>query len=106
MFTKKNKVHRRTSWITLLNADGTEALSCPAGELALPEPVVLQLSVEYFNDPEPCAIHRGAVHRRAMMELMEHCPMGETMAVDRLLPRLRTYFDEGVAAIRIEEIQK
>ena len=106
MLLKKNGARRRVSWITLLNAEGAGVRSCPTGEFALPEAIVLQLSEEYFGDPEPCAIHRGAVHRRAMMELMEHCPIGETVAVAALSPKQRAYFDEEAAAIRIEEIQK
>ena len=88
MFLKKEKAARRTSWVTLLDADGAALNSCPTGEFALPEETVLQ---------------RGAVHRRAMMELMEHCPIGETVAIERLSPKQRSYFAENVAAVRIEE---
>lgn len=103
MFLKKEKAVHRASWITLLNADGAALNSCPTGEFALPEDVVVQLSIEYFNDPEPCAIHRGAVHRRAMMELLEHCPIGEAVTLEQLDPKQRGYFAENVAAVRIEE---
>ena len=103
MFLKKEKAARRTSWVTLLDVDGAALNSCPTGEFALPEETVLQLSVEYFNDPEPCAIHRGAVPRRAMMARREHCPIGETVAIEQLSPKQRSYFAENVAAVRIEE---
>jgi len=49
MFLKKEKAARRTSWVTLLDVDGAALNSCPAGEFALPEETVLQLSVEYFR---------------------------------------------------------
>ena len=103
MFRKRVKPTKTVSQITLYGADEAVLASCPAAEFALPEETVLALSVEYFNDPEPCSIHRGAVHRRAMMELMEHCPIGETVAIERLSPKQRSYFAENVAAVRIEE---
>lgn len=39
--------------------------------LSVPEPLIIELSIEFFDDPEPCQIHRGAVLRRVFMELME-----------------------------------
>lgn len=39
--------------------------------LTVPEPLIIELSIEFFDDPEPCQIHRGAVLRRVFMELME-----------------------------------
>ena len=32
---------------------------------------VVALSIEFFNDPEPCVIHRSAVLKRVYMELQE-----------------------------------
>ena len=65
MFGKKKAPRKAATRIAILDAAGAELFVCPTGDYALPEHVVLALSVEYFNDPEPCAIHRGAVHRRA-----------------------------------------
>lgn len=102
MFGKK-KAPRAAARIVLFNAFGTELLACPVGEYALPESVVLALSVEYFNDPEPCAIHRGAVHKRAMMELLERCPVGTSLSLSSLEAPIRSYFPEEAAVLRIEE---
>ena len=38
-------------------------------DLPLAENVILEKSIEFFNDKEPCAIHRGAVHMRLLAEL-------------------------------------
>ena len=38
-------------------------------ELPLAEEIILEKSIEFFNDKEPCAIHRGAVHLRLLAEL-------------------------------------
>lgn len=102
MFGKK-KAPRAAARIVLLRADGTQLVSCPVGEYALPESVVLALSVEYFNDPEPCAIHRGAVHKRAMMELLERCPIGSSVLLSAPDIPIRAYFPEEAAVLRIEE---
>ena len=39
--------------------------------LPLREDIVLKWSVEWFNDPEPCMIHRSAVMKRLFMEWAE-----------------------------------
>ena len=104
IFLKKDRVARCTSRITLLDANDSALAVCPTGKFALSEAMVLALSKEYFNDPEPCAIHRGAVRRRAIMDLLERCPAGETASLALLSPRQQTYFADGMAAVRIEEV--
>ena len=38
-------------------------------DLPLAEEVIIEKSIEFFNDREPCAIHRGAVQLRLLSEL-------------------------------------
>lgn len=38
-------------------------------DIPLKETVILEKSVHFFNDPEPCYIHRGAVRIRLTEEL-------------------------------------
>ncbi len=38
-------------------------------ELPLAEKVIIEKSIEFFDDREPCVIHRTAVHVRLMAEL-------------------------------------
>ena len=38
-------------------------------DIPLKETVILEKSVHFFNDPEPCYIHRGAVRVRLTEEL-------------------------------------
>lgn len=73
------------------------------GEVPAAGNVVLALGVEYFNDPEPCHIHRSAVHKRAMMELMECCPVETQVAVSSLAAAQRRYFPEGACEVRVTE---
>jgi hypothetical protein len=42
----------------------------PAG-LPFPEEVIIQKSIHYFNDPQPCYIHRSAVIMRLAAELQQ-----------------------------------
>ena len=38
-------------------------------ELTLKEELIINKSIEFFNDPAPCFIHRSAVMKRLFMEL-------------------------------------
>lgn len=40
-------------------------------DIPLKESMILQKSTEYFNDPEPCHIHRGAVRVRLTAEIQQ-----------------------------------
>jgi hypothetical protein len=45
---------------------------CPPGDitaLRLKEEAVIAKSIEFYNDPEPCFIHRGAVCNRLYEEI-------------------------------------
>ncbi|HZJ57702.1 MAG TPA: hypothetical protein VFD89_05610 [Clostridia bacterium] len=41
-------------------------------ELPLRNEFIIGRSIEYFNDPEPCMIHRSAVIKRIYMELFDY----------------------------------
>ncbi len=40
-------------------------------DVPLKEEVILQKSLEFFDDPEPCHIHRSAVRTRLTAELLK-----------------------------------
>lgn len=40
-------------------------------DIPLKEAVVLEKSIEFFDDPEPCHIHRGAVRVRLTAEIQQ-----------------------------------
>ncbi|MDR1000959.1 MAG: hypothetical protein LBL96_09220 [Clostridiales bacterium] len=45
---------------------------CPPGDITalhLKDEVVISKSIEFYNDPEPCFIHRGAVCNRLYEEI-------------------------------------
>jgi len=103
MFGRKKAARRRVMTLVLMDDCMNEILSCPVGDYVLPEEIVLALSKEYFNDPEPCEIHRGAVHNRVMMEVMEICVPGSARALTDFPKNAHAWFPEGTAFIRIAE---
>jgi len=103
MFGKKKSPRKNAPRIVLLRGDGSELFSCLSGDYELPESVVIALSIEYFSDPEPCEIHRAAVHKRAIMELLDHCEPGTDVAIAGLPEPMPSYFPEEAVQIRIAE---
>lgn len=63
-----------TPYITLF-FDGSRLYSGPLCELPIREDVLLQKSEYFFNDPEPCHIHRNAVRIRLTEEIRRECSM-------------------------------
>lgn len=99
MFGRKKK---RKTRILVTGAQGV-LLSCEPAEFVPPEETVLALCLEYFNDANPCHIHRSAVCLRAVAELEQACPRGETVRVDALPAQLQRLFAPGAQTVRIEE---
>lgn len=55
---------------------------------------VVALSIEFFNDPEPCVIHRSAVLKRVYMELQEFLsPVQGEYPLEQLPPRAAQLLD-------------
>ena len=58
--------------VVLTDAAGKTLYSGRVYGLPIRECVVIQKSIEFFNDPEPCYKHRGAVHTRLWAELEQY----------------------------------
>ena len=97
-----HKKRKPVPTLRLFDSAGKPILSVPVADYVMPEETVLALSVEYFDDPEPCEIHRGAVHKRAMMELIGRCG-GSGLAVSELSEGQRRYFPAETARVLITE---
>ena len=71
--------------------------------LNLPEKLIIELSIEFFDDPEPCQIHRGAVMRRGFMELSEVLGENSETAASDLPDAARRYLCgyENIARVRM-----
>ena len=68
-----------------------------------PEAVILEAGLEFFNDPEPCEIHRRAVQLRLCAEMQLELRQNEDVPVDESLPLMLIFFKEYKPAyFRIE----
>ncbi len=70
--------------IEIWDPDGHILFDGRITELAVPDRVVRDLSLKFFNDPEPCQIHRSAVLCRVFAELEAALAPGERMHVHDL----------------------
>lgn len=100
MFGKKRRGGQ--SRVVALDGSGAIVWQCPAEDFQLPEAATLALSVEFFNDPEPCEIHCAAVRWRALQQLKE-LSGGQPVPIGALEAPLRACFPEGTSAVRVEE---
>ena len=81
MFGKKKKPAHQPN-ITVWD-DGDNALyDGPLTGLRLTDDTVVRLSIHFFNDPEPCEIHRSAVLSRVFTELEEALKSGDAVDID------------------------
>jgi hypothetical protein len=55
--------------ICFIDCEGRIILEQKLTSLPLREEVIRSKSIEFFNDPEPCMIHRTAVMKRLYMEI-------------------------------------
>lgn len=59
------------------------------------EKVILKYSKEYFNDSNPCYMHRSAVLSRILLSFEDYVQQQEhTVAVEGLPPQLRNFLPE------------
>ena len=66
MFGRKKNPPKR---LTLTDESGAVLFSSLLTDLVIPDDVVIALSTEFFNDPNPCEIHRSAVLSRAFLSI-------------------------------------
>lgn len=61
-----------SSTVTLTDDNGQVLYEGRIYGLPLRENAILQKSIEFFNDPDPCYKHRGAVHVRMWSDIEKH----------------------------------
>ena len=102
MFGRKRR--RAEPRAAALDAAGAVLAEAPLMDFPIPDAAVVALSVEFFNDPEPCEIHRGAVRWR-VLQAMKEASGGRTVPVEALDPAIRRALPEGCAAVRVWEAE-
>jgi hypothetical protein len=58
--------------ITFIDLKGRTQLQCKLNSLPLKEEKIIEKSVELFNDPEPCIIHRSFAIKKVLVEIGEY----------------------------------
>ena len=91
MFGRK-KVIKRQPAIILSDENGGILYSGDLTGMAVSDELVIALSVEFFNDPTPCEIHRSAVLARVFLSIEDAFPAGTSVAIDTLEPDIRRFF--------------
>ena len=81
MFGKKKKAVPRPT-ITIWDDGGNALYDGPLTGLRLTDETTVRLSIHFFNDPEPCEIHRSAVLSRVFTELEEALPANAAVGID------------------------
>lgn len=92
--------------IQVLNAKREILTQGPISQYPLPEPWMVELSTEFFQDPQPCMIHKSAVLCRIYGELEEQLKKeGGEIEVIKLSPAVRALFEADPEAFSIVELQ-
>lgn len=63
---KKRKIQKK---ITLISSNGQTIFDGKITDFKIDEELIIEKSIEFFNDKTPCFIHRSAVINRLIMEL-------------------------------------
>ena len=58
--------------VTITCDDGIALPEKKVTQLPLREDVIVEQSIYYFDDPEPCMIHRSAVMKRIFSEFLDY----------------------------------
>ncbi len=99
MLFGKKKAKKKFS----IYAGGKEVFRGPLIEIPIREEVVIEKSIEFFDDPEPCYIHRGAVVTRLADEIAQACEAEKKPLAGEKLPQefCRWLSFDNVEAIEI-----
>jgi hypothetical protein len=93
---------RRVPLVELMDGRGKTIYLDTIDRLSIPESVILDMSIEFFNDPAPCVIHRSAVLSRAHEEIRSE--ISEERTIASLPMGLRRYFGLYEAlSVRVED---
>ena len=87
MLKRKKRIELR---LRMWDLSGKVVFDDRLERLRLPDEVILSMSVEFFSDPEPCQIHRGACMSRAFAEIEMAC--AQRRAIGELPGRIKSFF--------------
>lgn len=94
MFGLKGK--RKKTYVTVHYEQGNKLQEYLIGEIPIKEEIIIAKSIQFFDDPEPCYIHRGAVVVRLNEEILNEVEqyIGQTqIAVSNITKEILEYID-------------
>lgn len=97
MFKKKNKNPK--TQVSFFDNNDKLLFEGELDSIPIKEDVIIRKSIEFFNDHNPCYIHRGAVTVRLLGEIDGYMKMqaGSSIIVDRHAENVVGYIDiEGI----------
>jgi hypothetical protein len=103
--TSAEKPKKANAFVTirLFSGGGAVLFEGPLNELRFSEKLIIAKSVHFFNDPEPCFIHRSAVAARLFGELNLLLENKSKVSLADVSESCSGYFDEypGAETIRV-----
>lgn len=67
----QNRKSKQQTYLNIWYEGGAKNKRYGLGEIPIKEEIIIEKSMTFFNDPEPCYIHRGAVVIRLNEEILE-----------------------------------
>jgi hypothetical protein len=86
--------------VAVTDANNNVILEKHLYDLPVNEDVVIQKSIEFFNDPEPCYIHRGAVLNRLYAEIEHRLAQGPVSSGDEIVRVLVLPYDAAAISMK------
>lgn len=94
--TGSKRTEKKEYCWSFYNREGEVFLKTETFCLPLKEKIIIQKSREFFDDPDPCYIHRSAVMNRLYFELekaAEGLPFQEKLPLGNLPEDIKVYLD-------------
>lgn len=95
-----NKKPEERYW-SVLSKEGELLLKVETFYLPLSDNIILEKCIEFFDDKDPCYIHRSAVMNRLYFEIDEaagQLPQGEKLLISNLPEHVSEYLELPVSA--------
>lgn len=92
--------------LQLLDSQGREILKTRIDLFPFQEPVIIAASETFFNDPEPCEIHRRALQLRLSGEIQKAIPEGRIVEAKDLPEEIAGYlkgYEFASVCVKAEE---
>lgn len=89
--------------IKVYNQAGDIVFNNKIMNLQLPEHLVIEKSIKWFNDPDPCFIHKSAVMKRLFIELEDHIikESNTKVLIEELPETLQRMFEKYEGSTRL-----